>query len=53
MRLILYQMVLKQVEPALLQAVLDHTGGNQSKASLALGLNRGTLRKKLQQYDID
>jgi Fis family transcriptional regulator len=48
----LYQMVLKQVEPALLQAVLDHSKGNQSKASQALGLNRGTLRKKLQQYDI-
>lgn len=49
----LYQMVLNEVEPALLKAVLLHTRGNQSKASEALGLNRGTLRKKLQQHGIE
>lgn len=49
----LYQMVMSEVEPALLQVVLDHTRGNQSKASTALGLNRGTLRKKLHLYGIE
>ncbi len=49
----LYQLVLGQVEPALLSEVLKHTRGNQSKAAELLGLNRGTLRKKLQQYGLD
>ena len=49
----LYQFVLTQVERPLLEAVLRHTRGNQSKAATMLGLNRGTLRKKLKQYDIN
>lgn len=46
----LYQMVLSEVEVPLLEAVLHYTGSNQSKASIMLGLNRGTLRKKLKHY---
>lgn len=46
----LYQLVLNEVEAPLLAAVLRHTGSNQSKASIMLGLNRGTLRKKLKQH---
>ena len=46
----LYDLVLAEVEAPLLEAVLRHTGSNQSKASIMLGLNRGTLRKKLKQY---
>ncbi len=49
----LYQMVLSAVEQPMLEAVLQHTRGNQSKAASLLGLNRGTLRKKLKQYDIN
>ena len=49
----MYDMVLKQVEQPLLEAVLDHTRGNQSKAAEYLGLNRGTLRKKLRAYNLD
>jgi len=49
----LYQFVLAQVERPLLEAVLRHTRGNQSKAATLLGLNRGTLRKKLKQHDIN
>jgi Fis family transcriptional regulator len=49
----LYQMVINEVEPALLKEVMAHTQGNQSKASEILGLNRGTLRKKLKQYHLD
>ena len=48
----LYNMVLHQVEEPLLQAVLDYTQQNQSHASAMLGLNRGTLRKKLRQYGL-
>ncbi len=46
----LYQLVLNEIEGPLLEAVLRHTGSNQSKASIMLGLNRGTLRKKLKQH---
>ncbi|MGV6807856.1 MAG: DNA-binding transcriptional regulator Fis [bacterium] len=48
----LYQFVLAEVEAPLLEAVLVHAGNNQSKAAEILGLNRGTLRKKLKQYDL-
>lgn len=48
----LYDVVLSEVEAPLLQAVLKNTGGNQSKASTMLGLNRGTLRKKMKQYGL-
>ena len=49
----LYQMVLQEIEQPLLESVLHFTRGNQSKAAIVLGLNRGTLRKKLKQYDIN
>lgn len=48
----LYEVVLSEVEAPLLQAVLKNTEGNQSKASTMLGLNRGTLRKKMKQYGL-
>ncbi|MCM5703341.1 DNA-binding transcriptional regulator Fis [Larsenimonas salina] len=48
----LYAMVMAEVEAPLLQAVMVHTQGNQTVASQVLGLNRGTLRKKLKQYDL-
>jgi Fis family transcriptional regulator, factor for inversion stimulation protein len=48
----LYDVVLSEVEAPLLQAVLKNTAGNQSKASTMLGLNRGTLRKKMKQYGL-
>lgn len=47
-----YQLVLTEVEAPLLEAVLKYTNNNQTKASVMLGLNRGTLRKKLKQYDL-
>jgi len=49
----MYAMVLSQIEQPLLESVLEHTGGNQSRAAEYLGLNRGTLRKKLRIYDLD
>ena len=48
----LYDMVLQQVEQPLLEIVLDHVDGNQSKAAECLGINRGTLRKKLKAYQL-
>ncbi|MBU2710918.1 DNA-binding transcriptional regulator Fis [Zooshikella harenae] len=47
-----YQMVLSEVEAPLLEVVMAHVKGNQTKASAILGLNRGTLRKKLKQYGL-
>ncbi len=49
----MYAMVLSQFEQPLLESVLEHTGGNQSRAAEYLGMNRGTLRKKLRIYDLD
>lgn len=48
----LYAMVMAEVEAPLLSAVMAHAGGNQTRAADMLGLNRGTLRKKLKQYDL-
>ena len=48
----MYDLVLRQVEQPLLEAILEHTKGNQSKAAEFLGLNRGTLRKKLRIYNL-
>ena len=47
----LYQMVLKEVEEPLLEAVMNYVRGNQTQAAKVLGLNRGTLRKKLGLMD--
>ena len=48
----LYQLVLGEVEKPLFKAVMDYTRGNQSQAAGILGLNRGTLRKKLKSYSL-
>lgn len=46
----LYDLVLGEVEPPLLRTVMEYTRGNQSRAAEILGINRGTLRKKLKTY---
>jgi len=48
----LYSVVMAEVEPPLLKAAMKYTRQNQSKTAVLLGLNRGTLRKKLKQYNI-
>jgi Fis family transcriptional regulator len=48
----LHEMVIAAVERPLLQFAIARTEGNQSAAAELLGINRNTLRKKLQQYRI-
>ena len=43
----LYEQCLAQIEPPLLEAVLEHTQDNRAAAADILGIHRGTLRKKL------
>jgi len=48
----LYDLVLREVEEPLFRVVLDYAEGNQSRAAVILGINRGTLRKKLKQFGL-
>jgi Fis family transcriptional regulator, factor for inversion stimulation protein len=48
----LYELVIGEVEKPLFRAVLGYTNGNQSEAAEILGINRGTLRKKLKAYKL-
>ena len=48
----LYDLVLREVEEPLFRTVLDYVKGNQSRAAEVLGLNRGTLRKKLREHGL-
>jgi Fis family transcriptional regulator len=47
-----YQLVLNEVEPSLLNSVMKFSNNNQSKAAKILGINRTTLRTKLKKYNI-
>ena len=48
----LYDLVMREVEEPLFKVVMDHVQGNQSRAATILGINRGTLRKKLKEFGI-
>ena len=48
----MYDMVMDCVEKPLLEIVLEHAGGNLSRAAEMLGINRNTLRKKMTQHQI-
>ena len=48
----LYDLVIGEVERPLFKAVMDYKQGNQSQAAGILGINRGTLRKKLRTYSL-
>ena len=48
----LHDLVIGQVEEVLFRVVLEQCDGNQSRAAACLGINRGTLRKKLLQYNL-
>ncbi|MDP9014398.1 MAG: DNA-binding transcriptional regulator Fis [Pseudomonadota bacterium] len=48
----LYDLVMREVEEPLFKVVMGHVQGNQSRAAIILGINRGTLRKKLKEFGI-
>ena len=48
----IYQMLLAEIEPPLIEEILKCTGGNQSRAAAMLGITRNTLRTKMQRYSI-
>lgn len=47
-----YDMVIGQIEHAMLESVMRHTRSNQTRAAEVLGINRSTLRKKLKIYGL-
>jgi two-component system nitrogen regulation response regulator GlnG len=49
----LHDRLLAVIEPVLLGETLAAMDGNQIRAAATLGMNRNTLRKKLNHYDID
>lgn len=48
----LYDLILAEVEAPLMEAVMEYTKNNQSRAAIVLGLSRGTLRKLLKKYGL-
>lgn len=48
----LYNIVLEQVEKPLLELALKAYNGNQVKTAQMLGINRNTLKKKIDNYKI-
>lgn len=48
----IYDMVMRAVERPLLEVVMREAEGNQLRASEMLGINRNTLRKKLQLHGL-
>lgn len=48
----LYELVIAQVEKPLLEIVMRETRGNITKAAQVLGINRATLRTKLNKYGL-
>jgi len=48
----LHDMMVRVMEKPLLEVVMQHAEGNQSRAAEWLGLNRNTLRKKLLDHKL-
>ena len=48
----LYDIVLEQVEKPLIELALQSRNGNQVKTAQLLGINRNTLKKKIDSYKI-
>jgi len=48
----IYDMVLAAVERPMLEVIMKQAGGNQTVAAQMLGINRNTLRKKLNEHNL-
>ncbi|MDX2113625.1 MAG: helix-turn-helix domain-containing protein [Alphaproteobacteria bacterium] len=48
----LHQRMMPLLEKPLIEATLSACSGNQLKAANVLGINRNTLRKKMQQHGL-
>lgn len=48
----MHTMVITAVEKPLLDVVMQHADGNQSRAAEWLGINRNTLRRKLTEHKL-
>lgn len=48
----LYKLLIAKMEKPMIAEVLRHTGGNQLQAAKILGINRGTLARKVKLHDI-
>ena len=48
----LHNLFIREVEKSLISAVLSHLGGNVTKTATYLGINRGTLIKRIKDYGI-
>jgi Fis family transcriptional regulator len=48
----MHEMMMRVVEKPLLDVVMQHAEGNQSRAAAWLGINRNTLRRKLVEHKL-
>ena len=48
----LHNLFISEVEKSLISAVLSHLKGNVTKTAGYLGINRGTLIKRIKEYGI-
>ncbi len=48
----IYRYVIDDVEKALIEEALVHSNGNQILAAKILGINRNTIRSKIQKFGI-
>ncbi|MEN1727200.1 MAG: helix-turn-helix domain-containing protein [Pseudomonadota bacterium] len=48
----LHEFIIREVERPLIQTVLNHVDGNQSRAAKILGITRATLRNRIQRYGL-
>ncbi|MES2443779.1 MAG: nitrogen regulation protein NR(I) [Pseudomonadota bacterium] len=48
----LYDRIIGEVERPLIEAMLERHGGNQLRAARAMGINRNTLRKRLDMFGL-
>jgi len=49
----LYEVMLCEFEKPMLDIIMQYARGNQTHAADMLGINRGTLRKKLKKYSLN